>query len=82
MKKSMVVILMLVSALLLSACGTNKPKVVIYSSAEDYRNDHFRTRLQEQFPEYDIVIEYLTTGNHATKLKQRGRKQNATFRWI
>ena len=74
MKKSMVVILMLVSALLLSACGTNKPKVVIYSSAEDYRNDHFRTRLQEQFPEYDIVIEYLTTGNHAAKLKAEGTK--------
>lgn len=47
-------------------------RVVIYSSAEDYRNEHFLTRLKEQFPDYDIVIEYLSTGNQAAKLQAEG----------
>lgn len=47
-------------------------RVVIYSSAEDYRNEHFLERLNEQFPEYDIVIEYMSTGNQAAKLQAEG----------
>ena len=64
---------LLVLTVLFAACA-NKPKVVIYSSAEEYRNDHFRKRLQEEFPQYDIIIEYLTTGTHAAKLKAEGTK--------
>jgi iron(III) transport system substrate-binding protein len=74
-KKFLSVIFVLAVTLFLSACSNiSKPKVVIYSSAEDYRNDHFRTRLHQQFPEYDIVLEYVTTGNHAAKLKAEGTK--------
>lgn len=64
---------LLVLTVLFAGCA-NKPKVVIYSSAEEYRNDHFRKRLQEEFPQYDIIIEYLTTGTHAAKLKAEGTK--------
>ena len=47
-------------------------RVIIYSSAEDYRNAHFLQRLNEQFPDYDIVIEYMPTGNSAVKLQAEG----------
>lgn len=47
-------------------------RVVIYSSCEEYRNAHFRQRLGEQFPDYDIVIEYMPTGNSAVKLQAEG----------
>lgn len=47
-------------------------RVIIYSSAEDYRNAHFLSRLQEQFPQYEIIIEYMSTGNHAAKLLAEG----------
>ena len=47
-------------------------RVVIYSSAEDYRNAHFLSRLNEQFPQYDIVIEYMSTGNQAARLLAEG----------
>ena len=47
-------------------------RVIIYSSAEEYRNAHFLKRLNEQFPDYDIVIEYLPTGNSAVKLQAEG----------
>lgn len=51
---------------------TENNKVVIYTSAEDYRVDDLRARLTAQFPDYDIVIEYMSTGNHAAKLVAEG----------
>lgn len=55
-------------------CGQakNDNSVTIYSSAEDYRNEYFMTRLKEEFPEYDITIEYLDTGKHAAKILAEG----------
>ncbi|MEG2882415.1 MAG: extracellular solute-binding protein [Christensenella sp.] len=48
--------------------------VVIYSSAEEYRNEYLRGRLEEQFPQYDIVLGYMPTGNQAAKLLIEGEK--------
>jgi iron(III) transport system substrate-binding protein len=47
-------------------------RVVIYSSVEDFREEYFYKRLSEEFPDYEIVIEYLPTGNSAAKLKAEG----------
>ena len=47
-------------------------RVVIYSGAEEYRNEYFLKRLNEEFPEYDISIEYMPTGNLAAKLAAEG----------
>lgn len=47
-------------------------KVVIYSGAEEYRNEYFLERLQEEFPDYDVTIEYMPTGNLAAKLAAEG----------
>lgn len=52
--------------------GAEDNSVTIYSSAEDYRNEYYLSRLQEQFPDYDITIEYMETGNHAAKLLAEG----------
>ena len=49
-------------------------KVVIFSSAEEYKNEFYKQKLKEKFPQYDIVIEYLSTGKHAAKLKAEGEK--------
>lgn len=46
--------------------------VVIYSTAEDFRNEHYKKRLREQFPNYHITLEYMPTGNCAAKLKAEG----------
>ena len=47
-------------------------KVVIYSSAEEYRNEYFQQELNKQFPDYQITIEYMTSGNQAAKLLAEG----------
>lgn len=64
--------MMLCSAIMLSGCGSDKEQVLIYTSAEDYRVEYMRQRLETEFPQYDIVIEYLPTGNHAARLLAEG----------
>ena len=55
-------------------CGAKEDEnsVTIYSSAEDYRNEYYLSRLQEQFPDYDITIEYMETGKHAARILAEG----------
>ena len=69
-------LMVVMTVLALCACGKSNDKdsnkVVIYSGAEEYRNEHFLKRLKEQFPDYDITIEYMPTGNLAAKLAAEG----------
>ena len=57
---------------LFTACGGKKEKVVIYTSAADFRIAHMSDALTKQFPNYDFVIEYLPTSKHAAKLMAEG----------
>lgn len=73
MKKRLISLLslMLIGCLLvatLCSCGSGKEKIVIYTSVEDYVVEDLLARLNEQFPDYDITIEYMSTGTHASKL--------------
>lgn len=69
--------ILLVVAILLSmslvGCGGGKEKVLIYTSVEDYVIEDMNKRLGEQFPDYDITVEYVSTGNHAAKLLTEGK---------
>lgn len=56
----------------LCGCGSKNEEIVIYTSAEDYRIEYLSERLEEVFPEYDIAVEYMSTGNHAAKLMAEG----------
>jgi iron(III) transport system substrate-binding protein len=59
----------------IAACKREEDnKVIIFSSSEDFRNDYIQNRLNEQFPDYTITVEYLPTGNNAAKLKAEGLK--------
>ena len=61
----------------LTACTGGKETVLIYSSAEDYRIADMQARLDEAFPEYDVRIEYMSTGNSAAKLLAEGTSTDA-----
>ena len=67
-----VALALLLSATCLVSCGQKKKRIVIYSSAEDYRIDYVQKMLDERFPEYDIVIDYRSSGDHAAILKASG----------
>ncbi len=78
MKKTIAVLLAIVMLFSFAACASKKEDsddnhVVIYSGAEEYRNEYFMKRLKEQFPDYDISIEYMPTGNLAAKLAAEGK---------
>ncbi len=62
----------LVSLFLLPGCS-GKEQILIYTSAEDYRNEDLAARLAEVFPEYDIILEYKDTGSHAATLIAEGK---------
>jgi iron(III) transport system substrate-binding protein len=69
--------LLLVVALLLALCATGcagkKESILIYTSVEDYVIEDMNKRLGEQFPNYNITVEYVSTGNHAAKLLTEGK---------
>ncbi len=70
---SVLAILCVVLTLALAGCGSAKEKVLIYTSVEDYVIADMNQRLGEQFPDYDITVEYVSTGNHAAKLLTEGK---------
>lgn len=68
-----IVMLLSISCLsVLSACSNEKERILIYTSSEDYKIEHMNQCLKEEFPNYDITIEYMSTGNHAAKLIAEG----------
>lgn len=71
------VLSVLMLAPVLAGCSGGKEKVVIYTSMEDYRNEELDKQLKEKFPDYDIAVQYLATGNNAAKIKSEGTKTEA-----
>ena len=72
-RKYLAAVLAVMLCVLLPGCAdSTENSVVIYTSAENYRVDHMRQRLAEEFPQYDIYFEYMTTGNQAAKLLAEG----------
>ena len=59
------------------SCRREPNTVMIYTSSEDFRNEHFQKRLNEQFPQYNIIINYMTTGSLAAKLLAEGTATDA-----
>jgi iron(III) transport system substrate-binding protein len=56
------------------SCKKESDEILIFTSSEDFRIEHLQKRLNEQFPQYSIIINYTTTGNLAAKLKAEGTK--------
>lgn len=73
MKKIVAMMLCACMMLGLVGCGGGDTaasnRVVIYTSDDEESNAYFVKRLNEQFPNYDIVMQYLPTGNNAASLK-------------
>ncbi|MDR3139858.1 MAG: extracellular solute-binding protein [Treponema sp.] len=60
-------------AAVFTGCASQKDnRVIIYTSTEDFRTEHMQQLLKEKFPQYDITLQVLSTGNHAAKIKAEG----------
>lgn len=74
MKRTVTLVLALIMALscLSFASCAKKETIIIYTSAENFQIDYMRERMQEQFPNYDIRIDYKSSGDQASLMKAAG----------
>lgn len=70
MLKKLIVII--TSVLFLTTGCSKKERIVIYSSMEEERNNVLKEMLKEKFPDKNIVVQYIATGNSAAKIKNEG----------
>lgn len=75
--KKKIVILGVLTLFLLAGCSSNKDRVVIYTSMEEERNQELKEQVKEKFPDIDVVVQYMSTGNSAAKIKSDGSKIEA-----
>lgn len=54
-----------------------KETIVIYTSTEDYNMSYLQECLDKEFPNYNVVIEYMSTSNVASKVIEEGSNSEA-----
>ena len=75
MKKKLLVLVILLF-LFVTGCS-NEDRIVIYTSMEENRNQVLKEKIKEKFPDKDIVVQYMATGNSAAKIKNEGTNVEA-----
>ena len=76
MKKTLIMVCLLFVLCASAFSSGNKEKVTIYTSTEDYNMELLQKCLDSQFPNYEIVIEYMSTSNIAAKIIEEGAKSD------
>lgn len=78
MKKISILLLTIMMVLLtFTGCKKQENRVVIYSSLEEERNKALTEQLKTEFPDLDVVVQYIATGNCAAKIKNEGTSTEA-----
>ena len=74
MKKRLLPLLLICITLffLVIALSGNDQTIVICASSEQFRNDALQQQLTERFPDYHIVVMYMSTGKAAAKIYAEG----------
>ena len=73
MKKLLIALLTVLMILSFAGCSSSKSdKIVIYTCQEEERIQAMKAAIAEKFPDLDIVIEQVGTGNLAAKIKTEG----------
>ena len=75
--KKYICLIFLFILLITTGCSKKAGQVVIYTSMEENRNKALKDQLAEKFPDKDIVVQYLSTGNSAAKIKNEGTNVEA-----
>lgn len=71
MKKILAIGLIAILSLSLTGCK-NKEEVVIYTCMEEERNQDLIKQVKEEFPEINVKVQHIATGNVAAKIKNEG----------
>lgn len=73
MKKIAILLIAALFSTILSGCKNNQETIIIYTSAEDYRVEYMQKRMKEEFPQYNVIFEYKSSGDHAAILATAGK---------
>ena len=71
MKKRFLLMFLIATMFVFTACSNNS-SIIIYSSMEEERNQELTKRVKEKFPDLDVVVRHIGTGNSAAKIKNEG----------
>lgn len=77
MKKIVCALLMATAFLLWSTSKESRESIIIYSSAEQFRNDAMQEHLNKKFPDKDISVMYMPTAKAAAKIGAEGKNTDA-----
>ncbi len=72
MKKGLIFLLAITLAFTLMADFGGKESIVICAATDQYRNDDLQLRLNEKFPDRNIIVMYMPTGKAAAKIYAEG----------
>ena len=72
MKKGLILLLAVTLVFTVLAARNSEESIVICASSEQYRNDALQELLTERFPDYNIVVMYMSTGKAAAKVYAEG----------
>lgn len=73
MKKLICLLLSIACILNLTGCGSSSKKIVIYTCQEEERIQAMKASIKDAFPDLDVVVEQVGTGNLAAKIKSEGK---------
>ena len=77
MKKLLCILVVIAVILVGITTVKNDNSIIIYSSMEQFRNDELQEQLNEQFPELDVYVMYMSTAKAATKIRVEGSDSDA-----
>jgi len=69
MKKLLTLMILCVFLLNAVGCSSNQDKIVIYTCQEEERIQALKKAVKDKYPELNVVIEQMGTGNLAAKIK-------------
>lgn len=72
MKKWIIIALVLTLVFTVLAYSGNKESIVVCASSEQFRNDALQEQLNKKFPQYNVIVMYMSTGKAAAKILAEG----------
>lgn len=72
MKKALIVLVAITLLFTFFADFGSKETIVVCASTEQFRNDELQKQLSEEFPQYNVIVTYMSTGKSAAKIYAEG----------
>ncbi len=72
MKKGLIVLIVITLLFTFFADFGSKETIVVCASTEQFRNDELQEQLSEEFPQYNVIVTYMSTGKSAAKIYAEG----------